>query len=92
MEYATILERSKLFPNHLPWYAQNHLTNIEELSRTIIRPLQHCDGIEALHDSIGYTAMDLKSGSLRSVREVEVSLILNGKVSSANTITSFDDC
>lgn len=81
VEYAMILERSKLFPTHLSWYAQNHVTNIEELLRTIIHPLQHCDGIEALHNTIDHTAIELKSGSLRTVREVEVSLISNSKVS-----------
>ena len=47
---------------------------------TVIYPLQHCDGIEALHDTINCTAKGLSNGSLWSVREVEVSLISNGKV------------
>ncbi|KAF6232232.1 hypothetical protein HO173_009615 [Letharia columbiana] len=85
VEYAGILERSRKYPTHLPWYAQNHLTNIEEILKTIILPLQHCDGIEALHDTISYTAMELSNGSLRSVREVEVSLISNGKPSCLST-------
>ena len=55
---------------------------------TIIRPLQLCDGIEALHDNIEHTAMELTSGSLRNVREVEVSLISNGKVSSTTSLSS----
>ena len=48
---------------------------------TVIHPLQQCDGIEALHNVVKYTAEELRSGRLRSVREVEVSLILNGQVS-----------
>lgn len=56
--------------------------------KTIIHSLQRCDGIEALHDTINYTAMELSNGSLRSVREVEVSLISNGKVGNTHTITS----
>lgn len=87
-----ILERSKLLPTHLPWYAQNHVAHIGEVMRTIIHPLRDCDGIEALHDTINHTAMELKNGSLRTVREVEVSLISNGKVSSVNITTSFDEC
>ena len=74
--------RSIKYPNHLPWYAQNHVTNIEEMMKTIIYPLLHYHGIEALHDTIKHTASELSSGSLRSVREVEVSLISNGKVRS----------
>ena len=52
---------------------------------TIVLPLQECDGIEALRDAVNHTAMELNSGALRSVREVEVSLISNGKVSSVDT-------
>lgn len=58
--------------------------------RTIIHRLQQCDGIEALRHTIKNTAMELSSGSLRSVREVEVSLISNGKVSSTSAIIVFD--
>lgn len=75
------MERSRKYPTHLPWYAQNHVTNIEEMMKTIIHPLQTCDGIEALRNGIDFTATELRHGSLRSVREVEVSLIWNGKVS-----------
>ena len=53
---------------------------------TIIYPLQHCHGIEALHAAIDDTAKDLNSGSLRTVREVEASLISNGKVRSLETL------
>lgn len=81
IEYAGILERSAKYPTHLPWYAQNHVTYVEEMSKTIIHPLQQCDGIEALHDAIHYTAKELGHGSLRSIREVEVSLMSNGKSS-----------
>ena len=51
------------------------------MMKTVIHPLQRCDGIEALHNRIEATATELRNGSLRSVREVEVSLIWNGKVS-----------
>ena len=53
--------------------------------RTVIHPLQRCEGIEALRDAINHTAMELNSGTLRSAREVEVSLISNGKVSGIDT-------
>ena len=79
------MERSKQYPTHLPWYALNHVTNIEEMLKTIIHPLQSCDGIEALRGSIELTATELRNGSLRSIREVEVSLISNGKVSTQAT-------
>ena len=82
------MERSKNYPTHLAWYAQNHVTNIEELLKTIIRPLQSCDGIEALHGSINHTATQLRNGSLRSVREVEVSLTSNGKVRTHSIMSS----
>lgn len=81
IEYAGIMKRSKKYPTHLPWYAQNHVTNIEEMLKTVIHPLQCCDGIEGLRGSIDLTVTELRDGSLRSVREVEVSLILNGKSS-----------
>ncbi|CAD6592212.1 MAG: hypothetical protein ASARMPRED_006114 [Alectoria sarmentosa] len=81
IEYAIVKERSKNYPTHLAWYAQNHVTNIEEMLNTIIYPLDRCDGIEALRGGIDYTVTALRDGSLRSVREVEVSLISNGKSS-----------
>lgn len=84
------MERSRKYPTHRPWYAQNHVTNIEEMLKTIIRPLQCCGGIEGLRGSIDYTATELRDGSLRSVREVEVSLVSNGKVS-IHPITSSRD-
>ena len=55
--------------------------------RTIIHPLQRCEGIEALLDAVNHTAMELDRGALRSAREVEVSLISNGRVSGINTST-----
>ena len=76
------MERNAKDPIHLPQYAQNHTANIEEMLRTVVHPLQKRDGIEALRDAVNHTAMELNSGSLRSVREVEVSLISNGKVNS----------
>ena len=82
------MERSKHYPTHLAWYAQNHVTNIEELLKTIIRPLQSYDGIEALHGSVNHTATELRNGSLRSVREVEVSLTSNGKVRTQSIMSS----
>lgn len=84
------MERSKRYPNHLTWYAENHVTNIEEMLKTIIHPLQSCDGIEALRGSIHFTASELRDGSLRSVREVEVSLISNGRVSTHPIASSRD--
>ena len=75
------MERNKQYhPSHLSLYAQNHASNIEELLEKIIYPLQECDGIKALHAKIELTAIELRNGSLRNVREVEVSLIANGKV------------
>ena len=84
------MERSRQYPTHRPWYAQNHVTNIEEMLKTIVRPLQSCAGIESLHQSIDLTATELQNGSLRSVREVEVSLLSNGKVSTHAPTSSRD--
>lgn len=58
--------------------------------KTIVRPLQSSDGIESLYGCIDLTATELRNGSLRSVREVEVSLISNGKVSTYATISTRD--
>ena len=80
MAYADILERNKQHPSYLSWYAWNHITNIEEMLKKIIHPLQECRGIEALHATIEHTTTELRNGSLRSVREVEVSLISNVNV------------
>ena len=55
--------------------------------RTVVHPLQKCEGIEALRDAVNHTAMELNSGALRSVREVEVSLMSKGKVSGIDTST-----
>ena len=66
-------------------YAQNRLTSTDEILRKIIHPLQQCHGIEALRDAVNHTAMEWSSGSLCSVREVEVSLISNGQVSGNST-------
>ena len=48
--------------------------------KKIIHPLQKYGGIEALHANIELTTTELRNGSLRTVREVEISLISNGKV------------
>ncbi len=56
--------------------------------KTVIHPLQSCDGIEGLRGSIDFTATELRTGSLRSVREVEVSLLSNGKVSTHPIMSS----
>ena len=80
MAYADILERNKQHPSYLSWYALNHITNIEEMLKKIIHPLQKCRGIEALHATIEHTTTELRNGSLRSVREVEISLISNVNV------------
>ena len=75
------MERNKQYhPSHLALYAQNHASNIEELLEKIIDPLRKHDGIKALHAKIELTATELRNGSLRNIREVEVSLIANGKV------------
>ena len=58
-----------------------------ELLRIIIYPLQDCHGTEAFHEITKYTGEEVKRGSLRNVGEVEVSLVLNGKVSSTGTLS-----
>lgn len=80
-EYAGIMERNKQNPTRFPLHAQNHVCNIEDILNTIIHPLRNYNGIEALRGIIDYTAVELRNGSLRNVREVEVSLISNGEVS-----------
>ena len=89
VEYAAILERSKRSPNQSSEYAQNHVTNTEAMLKTIIHPLERWAGIEAFQDTIKFTTSELSNGSLLNPREVEVSLISNGKVSSARSTIWF---
>ncbi|KAK3170050.1 hypothetical protein OEA41_009435 [Lepraria neglecta] len=82
LEYAGIIERTIQLPNDLSWYPQNCRTNIQRMLDVIIKPLQQWSGIETLHDCIKDTEAQMCNGMLRCAREVEVSLVSNGRVSS----------
>ena len=70
--------------NHgsLDWYAQNHVTNIQEMLCRITKPLQGWNHVEPLREIIANTNAHLYNGSLRCTREVEVWLSATSKVSS----------
>ena len=65
----------------LGWYAQNHVTNIQEMLRRITEPLQGWSYFEPLREIIANTNNHLYNGSLRCTREVELWLIATGNVS-----------
>ena len=65
----------------LDWYAQNHVTNIQEMLCRITEPLQSWSCLEPLREIIANTNNHLYNGSLRCTREVELWLITTGKVS-----------
>ena len=50
--------------------------------KNIIQPLQLERGVEALLEIVTDTERELRRGSLQSTREVEVTLLTSGRVSS----------
>ncbi len=79
---AWIIERnSHSLPGAMVSNAQNSAPNVEHMIESITRPLRQHRGIEAFRDQVIDIEMQLRNGLLRNSREVEVVLILSGKVS-----------
>ena len=77
---------------HFAWYARNEQGLIKDIVTNITMPLRMSRGIEALHDHVVDTEFQLRSGLLRSAREVEVALILGGRVSTRMKTRYRDTC
>ena len=61
--------------------AQNSAPNVEHMIESITEPLRQHRGIEAFRDQVIDIEMQIRNGLLQNPREVEVVLILSGKVS-----------
>ena len=81
-EYAGLIEDRSSNYRTLAWYAQNHVTNIQEMLYKITKPLKDWNHINALREIIANAEDHLCNGSLRCTREVEVWLSATRRVSS----------
>ncbi|MCJ1456187.1 hypothetical protein MMC28_006547 [Mycoblastus sanguinarius] len=80
LEWADMAKNNELLLDlHFAWYARNEQGLIKDIVTNITMPLRMSRGIEALHDHVVDTEFQLRSGLLRSAREVEVALILGGR-------------
>ena len=70
-----------LVPYHLEWHAQYSDDPIQYMVASITTPLKDDPKTERFHDIIGCVEARLRVGLLRNPREVEVMLIISGKVS-----------
>ena len=61
--------------------AQNRAYIVEHLIETITQPLRRHRGIEAFRDQVIDIENQLRNGLLQDARDVEVLLLLSGKVS-----------
>ena len=91
-ECAGLIEDRNSTRGTLDWYAQNHVTNIQEMLYKITEPLQGWNHIEPLREIIANTKDHLYNGSLRCTREVEVWLSATGKVSSKPPTPTIRHC
>ena len=80
-ECAGLIEDRSSKHRTLSWYAQNHVTNIQEMLYKITKPLHGWNHIDPLREIIANTEEHLCNGSLRCTREVEVWLRASGRVS-----------
>ena len=81
LEHSVLAERNKaLLPGHFAWYTQQKSANIAHLLDHVIWPLRATGGFEALRDIIVDAEFQVKSGLLRTPREIEVALVYGGKV------------
>ena len=70
-----------LLPYHLESHAQYSDDTIQYMVASITTPLRDDPNTEGFHDIIDDVEARLRVGLLRNPREVEVVLIINGKVS-----------
>ena len=91
-ECAGLIEDRSSNHGTLNWYAQNHVTNIQEMLCRITEPLQGWNHVEPLREIIANTNDHLYNGSLRCTREVEVWLSATTKVSSKPPTPTMRPC
>lgn len=91
-ECAGLIEDRSSNHGSLDWYAQNHVTNIQEMFCRITEPLQGWNHVEPLREIIANTNHHLYNGSLRCTREVEVWLSATGRVSSKPPTRTIRPC
>ena len=91
-ECAGLIEDRSSNHGTLDWYAQNHVTNIQEMLCRITEPLQGWNHVEPLREIIANTNDHLYNGSLRCTREVEVWLVATGKVGSKPPTPTIRPC
>ena len=70
-----------LLPEHLSWQAHHIDSRIQNMVKSIIEPLRYVPDAEGFQDIIDDVESQLHAGLLRTPREVEVVLIINGRVS-----------
>lgn len=81
LEHSGIAGRNKaLLPGHFAWYTRQKNTNVAHLVETMLSPLQLVEGFEALQDIIVDAEFQVKSGLLRTPREIEVTLAYGSRV------------
>ena len=74
------MEKNTLFPGAAVAARTNHPKISERIER-IIWPLKQKKGIEAFEANLANAKSDICGGTLREIREVEVVLVSNGRVS-----------
>lgn len=77
---------SQCLPGALVLNAQSRAPIVDHMIETITQPLQKHRGIEAFCDQVIDIEMQLLNGLLQTPRDVEVSLLLSGKVSTQSRI------
>ena len=70
-----------LLPEHLKWQAYDINSTIQYMVERITTPLRYALDTEGFQNIIDDVEFQLNAGLLRSPREVEVVLIINGRVS-----------
>ena len=88
-ERADIRERNNYFPAEaLEVYARSRAERIQPMIKNITRPLQQQISTGALRKVVADTESLIGRGDLQNEREVEVTLIANGRVSSKLVMSS----
>lgn len=86
LDYARLMERNgQLLPDHFVWFANFNENSLEPMINSITQPLQWQTGIEEFRDVINDAELQIRGGLLRNPWEVEVTLVLTGKVRSRGT-------
>lgn len=80
-EVAIIERNSQFLPGAMVSNAQNRAPIVEHMIMTITQPLRKHRGLEAFRDQVIDIENQLRNGLLQDPRDVEVLLLLSGKVS-----------